>query len=255
MVERKVVFNPEQLLNDQAGALRTFFGKETLPPPPQELLEFVERSSELGFTFEPYFEPSVRFTQDSNYPGWLVKPNLWFWEQIRKGNISQDAAILSGQWAAMEALQMPNYDNGKQLYENDPLGPILERLRKDKKIAAPNWCKDIPPISRFGLSSGQIKGYVVPLFVEHTKIKATAEKAEVRIPPYMSWNFRGNIAHPEWGKTDTSEWFAESIWGAFSLCGGNRDHGGLADVEETYKTSNSGHIGFRLSAVFSPSKS
>lgn len=240
--------SPEQLLSDQKSALETFFGQEALPPePPKALMEFVERANEQGFTFELYFEPNVVFTKDANYPGWRVKPDTWFWEQIREGNILADAAVLSGRWAAMEAIQKPEYDGGKQLHENDSLAPILERLRKEGKITIPDWCSLIPSTSRFGISFDEITKYVVPEFAQVTQIEA--EQAQV--PPYIAFNFRGNVAHPEWGETNTWERFADSFGGGSRLVGGRRVRGGLAYVGYGWRGVRSDCVGFRLRVVSS----
>ena len=240
--------NPEQLVVDQTQILERFFGQEAIPEPPKALLEFVERTAELGFTFEPYFEPRVQFSQDSNYPGWHVKPVTWLYDQIKRGNVSPDAITLSGNWAAMEAIQKPEYDGGKQLYENDPLAPILEKLRNDGKIAVPNWCRHIPSTSRFGVSHDEITKCIVPEFATMAQIEA--EQASV--PPYTTFNFRGNIAHPEWGETNTWEWFADSFEDDYRLVGGDSGRGGLADVYYDWSGNRGGRVAFRLRVV-SPS--
>src|SRR3990167_9715917 len=106
MAERPIS-SGQTLVRAQAETLDRFFGKEAIPQPPGELLEFVERTTELGFTFEPYFEPAVTFSEQASYPGWRVKPESWFWRMIKEGKISQESARLSGTWMAMEALQKP----------------------------------------------------------------------------------------------------------------------------------------------------
>src|SRR3990167_936143 len=122
MAERAAVrLNPRELSANQTHNLEEFFGRETTPEPPKELLEFVERTNVKGFTFEPYLEPGRQFPQDAEYPGWRVKPQPWFYEQIRQNNISPDAARLPLGWAAMETIVRPDYDGGRQLYQNDAL--------------------------------------------------------------------------------------------------------------------------------------
>lgn len=248
MAERlAILHDSEALLGEQTKALETFFGHEALPEPPKALMEFIERTTEQGFTFEPYFEPRVIFTRDSNYPGLVVKPSPWFFEEIRSGNISSDAASLSGQWTAMEAMQKPDYDGGQQLYENDLLASILERLRKDGKIAVPDWCQHIPAVSRFGVSWDEIAKYIVPQFADLAHI----DSRQVGLPSYIAFNFRGNAFHPEWGETNTWEWFADSFRGAYRLFGGCSDYGGLANVHYRWSADRHDDLGFRSRVDFS----
>ena len=249
MAERALTLpSPEQLVIDQTQVLESFFGHEALPKPPESLLEFIERTKELGFSFELYFEPKVTFTDDSNYPGLVVKPHPWLFEQIGKGNVEPDSASLSGQWAAMEGLQKPEYDDGKQLYENDPLAPVLEQLRIDGKIPVPDWCRHIPTISRFGISPEEIDKYVVPAFSELSGAdkQITAGELVAGLSPWAAWFYRGNTIHPEWGQTNTWEWFANNFGTAHRLIGGRRDDGGLAGVHYRWRDRRRDGIGFRF---------
>ena len=248
MTERAAVtLNPSELLAGQTHNLEKFFGQEALPEPPKELLEFIERTSEKGFTFEPYLEPGRQFPQDAQYPGWRVKPQQWFYDQIRQGNISPDAARLPLGWAAMETIIRPNYDGGKQLYENDALAPILEDLRKRGRIAVPDWCKHIPSISRFGVSQKEISGFVASRFVDEIG-KVHAQNVDATT--YMAFNYLGNIAHPEFGEANTWERFSDKFGGDGRLIGGYSGHGGLARVCYDSSGGHVGRVGFRLRVVF-----
>lgn len=230
MAERRN--SPDQkLVRTEARALSRFFGKETIPQPPRELLEFLERTTKIGLTLEPYFEPAVTFSKQTSYPGWQVKPDPWFWEMIRKGNILPEAVRLSGTWMAMEALPKPNYTDGTQLHQNDALAPILEKLRGQGGIKIPDWCKHIPATSRFGISPSEIEEHIIPAFVETYQ----PQDAKVSLPCYMSWNYRGNIAHPEWGETTTFEWFKDRFGSGGRLYGGDSGNGGLGFVSSIWR--------------------
>lgn len=248
MLERlRTLPHPEALAAEQTRVLE-FFGREVVPKPPPALMEFVERTTEQGFSFELYFEPKVVFTPDSSYPGLVVKPNPWLFEQIREGKISPDAASLSAQWAAMEGFPKPEYDGGKQLYENDPLAPELEKLRKNGKIAVPDSCRHIPSISRFGTSPEEIASCIVPVFAEISQIGNQIKAGELKAgtPHWASWFYRGITAHREWSLTATWESLANKFGVDHRLIGGRRDHGGLADVSYGWCGSHSGTGGFRL---------
>src|SRR3990167_8916288 len=158
--------SPEQLLAEQTSALEAFFGEEALPQPPKELMEFLERIHDLGFSFEPYLKRDIVLAQDSEFPGWKVKPNSWLWEQINAGKVSPDAVRLKIGWAAMETIVRPNYDGGKQLHENDPLAPILEDLRKAGHIVVPDYVEHVPSVSRFAVSALEVEGPVIARFAQ-----------------------------------------------------------------------------------------
>ena len=128
------------------------------------------------------------------------------------------------------------------------MAPIPEKLRNGGKIAVPDWCRHIPSTSRFGVSHDEITKCIVPEFATMAQIEA--EQASV--PPYTTFNFRGNIAHPEWGQTNTWEWFANSFGGDSRLFGGGSDYGGLAYVYFDWSDYHRDDVAFRLRVV-SPS--
>ena len=249
----RIVVAQEKLLVEQRDVVERFRGKEVFPEPPKALLEFVERTAEQSFTFEPYLEPDLMFSQDADYPGWRVRPNLYFWDLIKSGRLSPDAARLSLGWVAMEAIRRPPYDGGMQMYENDPLAPKLEQLRNDGKIAVPYWCKHMLSTSRFGISAEEIDNHIVPVFARLSQIEDQIKVGKIKagIPPYMAFNYRGNTAHPEWGETNTSEWFADETRDGYRLFGGSSDRGGLANVDDGDPGGHDDDIGFRLQVVFS----
>ena len=249
----RIVVAQEKLLVEQRDVVERFRGKEVFPEPPKALLEFVERTAEQVFIYELYLEPNALFTQTSDYPGWRVRPNPYFWDLIKSGRLSPDAARLSLGWVAMEAIRRPPYDGGMQMYENDPLAPKLEQLRNDGKIAVPYWCKHIPLTSRFGISAREIDNHIVPVFAQLSQIEEQIKAGTIKagIPPYMAFNFRGNTAHPEFGETDTAEWFADETRDGRRLSGGDSGSGGLACLDDWIPGYHDGDIGFRLQVVFS----
>lgn len=246
MAERLGSTDVARLHAEQSETINRFFGKEILPEPPRELKEFIERTSKLGFTFEPYLSPGKHFSLDSDYPGWIVRPQAWFFDQIKRGNISPDSARLPLQWAAMETIKRPAYDGGRQLYENDALAQILEELREEGQIVIPEWCRHIPVVSRFGTSPQEISGPIAARFAEAAKVDA----ANVDAPTYMAFNYLGNIAHPEFGQADTVEWFADEFKRGHRLFGGLSDDGGLTYVDCLSSDTHLGAIGFRLRVAF-----
>lgn len=63
----------------------------------------------------------------------------------------------------------------------------------------------------------------------------------------LEFNIGGNRAHPEWGKTNTSEWLRDKVFAARGrLGGGDSDVGGLARVLGWDASDRDGSVGFRL---------
>ena len=154
-------------------------------------------------------------------------------------------------WAAMEAVQKPPYDGGRQLYENDPLASMLEGLRERGNIEVSEWCRRIPAVSRFGVSPLELERHVYPLFARN----AGVDQSQVG-NSYVAFLYRGNTAHPEWGKTNTAEWFTkDKLRDGRRLLGGRSDFGGHGDVGDWYVGDHHGDVGFRLRVVFPSQKS
>lgn len=229
----------KQLIRIEREALSAFFGKDiAVPKPPQELFVTLEEMLELGITgFEPHFLPRVSFTEKSKIPGWKVRPNPWFWQKIQDGSVSADAATLQKGWYLVDGRQKPNYDNGQQRYKDDYAEPIMQELRETGKIQK---CSFVPDISRFGASPDEIEQVILPEI-----IRITGTKGEISNKRYIEFNIWGNMFHSEWGQTDTSEWFADRLWGGDRrLRGGRSDLGGLARVSGLWSGVRDDDIAF-----------
>ena len=249
-VETKIVEplpSSEHLVIAEKQALSAFFGKDiAVSEPPQELFQTLEQMSKLGITgFEPHFLPQVSLTEKDKFPGWKVRPESWFWKQIKDGKISADSATLQAGWYLVDGRQKPNYDNGQQRYENDYLEPIMADLRKTGKIQK---YSSVPDISRFGASPDKIEGIILPEVV-----RITGAKGETSPKRYIELNIWGNMFHPKWGQTNTSEWFADNFGDSYRLVGGHSDYGGLAHVYGPWSDDRHDHIAFSPVVRF-PSK-
>ena len=249
----EILPTPEQLVASEKEAWKQFLGKEiNIPEPPQQLFEAARLAIEHGITsFEAHLLPKLELKQNSKFPGWHIKPEEWYWQKIKEGEIAKDAARLPGVWVLVDGAQKPNYDDGKQLYENDGFGQILLRLREEGRIETPNSYSHVPRTSRFA---------VTPIERETHFYQALAEvlnvgKDKVRITREIESNIIGNIHHPEWGQTNTSEWFDDKFGDGRRLVGGRSDYGGLARVDCNWRDDRLGNVGFRPLIVFSSSKS
>lgn len=247
----------QELVMREKITLRKFFGREIhVPAPPIEMtIESLHHWESLGF--EPHYLPPedlVDMTCDStgqiiaikpkSLPGWKQKPEDWFFEQIKDGKVFQDATILPGCWVLIDTRQKPDYKkDGEQMYENDPLAPVLEKLR-EANIIEDYRVKD----SRFYLSAEELeKPEVIAAFAE----ALGTSPQNLSLPSAMEFTVLSNIHHPKWGETNSSEWFRDSRdAGSERLCGGTPVVGSLLYIFGCPTEGRNDRIGFRLIIQF-----
>jgi len=128
-----VLLFPEQFVAEEQKILTSALVREIiLPPLPQDLMVAMRRAKEIGWIqAAAHFLPKIELKQNSEFPGLTVKLGDWYWQQIREGKIAKDAATLGGMWAIFDGSQKPQYDDGKQMYENDLFAPLLTQLREE----------------------------------------------------------------------------------------------------------------------------
>lgn len=212
----------------------------------QEVSDILQRAEKVGIkTLEAYHLSGVALTQDANVEGWNKKPEQWYWDQIANGNITPNSAKLPDSWVLIDKTARPDYKDGKQLHANDPLGTLLARLRKDKKIEK---IKGIPETSRFGISHDELTQVVLPEIAKLLGIEASA----VRLPREIEFNVIGNFKYPEWGRTNTWEWLIDKFEDGHRLVGGCSGGGGLARVLCVLSDGHDGEIAFRPLVAISP---
>ena len=217
----------EHLIATEKQALSAFFGKDiAVPEPPAELFQTLEKMSKLGITgFEPHFLPQFSLTEEDQLPGWKVKPNPCFWLDIKAGRFPADAATLQEGWYLVDKRKKPNYHMDKQRYENDYVEPIIQDLRKTDKIKKDNF--RMPETSRFRVTPDEIEQVILPEIV-----RIIGTKGELTNKRYIEFNVWGNMFYPEWGQTNTCEWFADKLGDDRWLRGGNSSqlYNGLENV-------------------------
>lgn len=243
--------NAEKLAAGQRQAIARFFGAE-IPAPPDRLFEVAERiREERLFRAEPFYLPKRSLAAGLQIPGLKVPLDPWLNEQIREGKIAQDADMLSGQWVIFDVSGRPNYDNGRQMYsDSNGLGEILADLRDQGKIEVPDYYRRVPKNSRFAVSADEIDGS--GRFVADRVVAVLGLQADeiVTTPPYVVINYIGNLAHPEFGQANTSEWFADKFGRGDRLYGGLSGYGGLSRVYYWPSDYHYGLMGFRLQVSF-----
>lgn len=220
--------------------------KLVVPADPPEIAEVWKKK---GFTNFDFFHLSAHeFESNGDYPGWNVKPESWFWENVKNGRISSGATRLYDMLIAIDHAQKPNYNKGMQLYPNDPFGDILRKLRQEGKIKVPKELKHIPDTSRFGISSEELIEHVLPAIAWVLEV----DSSQVGLPTETEVNIISNLYHREWGDTNTCEWMQDRFEGDghLRLIGGFSANG-LEYVRRLPSDGRDDNVGFRPLVVLS----
>lgn len=228
-------------------ALKGFFGKDIqVPQPPTELFKTLDAMEERGIArFEIHYLPGVELSPEGKLPGWKVKPELWFWQQIKDGGIAKDAANLRAGWYLVDGRGKPNYGYGRQRYEDDGwFQTTIDELRASNRIQK---FSDVVSGSRFGVSANEVEQVILPEFAKSLKTTGL-----VRTPREIEFNVLGNIHHPEWGNTNTWELMNDKFELDGRLFGGYSVSGGLASVSYGWVLHRDGFMAFRSLVEFSP---
>lgn len=175
---------------------------------------------------------------------------LYGW--IREKSVDADADTLPGQWIIWDATKRPRYNEGRQMYpDTKRFKQLLASLREiEDGIEVPRAYAYVPKESRFAISHDEIDGNRNLVAGKIAKILALQEGEVISTPTSAVFNYIGNLAHPELGKVDTSEWFRNSFGHGGRLVGGHSLFGGLSDVDRWRSDDRAGGIGFRLQVSF-----
>lgn len=250
--ERLVLPSVDQLVVSAKKELKNKFGRDfEVPTPPAILFEDLQNFADRGIKGldDAYYQPDLLLAKDDKF--WkrkgIVKPGSYFWQQIENGNFPQEVATLEEGWFVGDSRVKPMYDNGQQRYgEDDYMEPLMAYLRGSNRIEK---YSGVPDYSRAGASPREIEGIILPEFA-----LLSGAKGIVRNRRYMEFNVRGNIAHREYGQTNTWEWFGDPVFRVVGrLIGGHSDVGGLASVSVVSVVLRLGGAGFSPVVAF-PSK-
>lgn len=279
--------NTPQLVDYILLETNSFFDERHLvkTPHPDLIKKLIEArkflSNEGWGQFDPIYIPSKQLKPDDQYPGWSIKPQESYWDEVSrwKGSafqkycpalsLQEEAARLQGYWGLLETIPRPSFEDGQQSYKDDPLGTFLEKLRD--VISNPQLFPDVPPTSRSGVGAFNLYNYLFPrLLREWGLVNEFGEaRAEVKLLSGIELNYIGNL-RPNYGLGESNtaeelrdlfigcEW-VPTLGGArmmplfynYRLIGGNSDLGGLAHIgaipnkPDSYKER-----GFRCLIVF-----
>lgn len=219
-----------------------FFGQEF------GLSEFVQTLQKYGrqkimrwqkLGLEPHFLPKVRMMKEDNYPGWKIKPNGWFYQQVAEGQILRNingelveigTVALEGITVLIDTRLKPAFNSGKQMYANDNLlGPFIKKLRKEDKIARYKYG---PQDSRFGVSTDEWENQIKPVLSQKFGLDQNQLRLERAIEANVIPQLYPYLPRKDDGRTKTQVWYEEYFEGRDSrLYGGDSDGGGLANVD------------------------
>lgn len=241
--------------------LNTFFGKKVaIPKPPHAFLEAKKRIEDKGVrTFDPIYFPDAPFVKEAEYPGWIVRPSQEFWQASRwQPNMAQAQRqgykgmnALKGCWALIDKSKRPGYNDGQQIFDDDPLKPILEELRE--KVNIDSVTTSVPHASRFGIPPHIQDTYVFPRLVNEWNLTNLKDSGKLNIGRLtgMEFNFAGNLRYNHFGESDTAEWLQDicgvpdygprmdvvMVYG-HRLIGGSSRRGGLEHIDLRQSDSN-----------------
>ncbi|PIT94183.1 hypothetical protein COU00_00335 [Candidatus Falkowbacteria bacterium CG10_big_fil_rev_8_21_14_0_10_43_11] len=251
----------ERILNRERQCYRQFFGQEfDLEILAEKLQAYGEEKiqqqwKKLGL--EPHFLPQILLAQDSTFPGWKVKPEKWFYQEVDAGEIlrqhnggslvvDHDACQLEGIAVLIDTRLKPAYDNGQQMYKDyNLLGPVVERLRQEGKIS-----NHTPQTSRFNVSADEGEKTVRPALAEFIGLPTDQLRLERTIEANVISQLYPNMPRKNDGQTNTWVWYEEYFSGrGFRLRGGDAVFGGLAFVNHSVAGSHWVYESFRPLAV------
>ncbi|HEU0050426.1 MAG TPA: hypothetical protein VFQ60_00015 [Patescibacteria group bacterium] len=259
----------DEIILRERQALREFFGKEILVPPPpkqatrERILEWRQLGLELHY-LPPISMAEIRRGPEGEilevipieFPGWKKKPGRQYtrnqeygidlFDKVKSGALDPSVFNLPGAWVLFDSCEKPNYGGE---YANDPLAQALEELRK-KKIVENFEVKG----SRFHLSPQELENpKVLTAFAKVLNLDAIPGLI-IDIPRVIEFNLLGNIYYPQWGTTSAYEWFSDKCqYGGQRFYGGRSFVGGLSyilSVSPKDRGDRSVDIGFRLIARF-----
>jgi len=247
------------ILEKERKAHLVFFGREF------NLSDFDETLKKYGegkvkewkkLLLEPHFLPEVEISRKAVFPGFKVRPDSHCYEVVYQdrvlrmieGELQPDrkAHWLLGQTILIDTRLKPAYDGGKQMWQNENLlGPIIEKLRKDEKIVNSQYG---PQSSRFEVSDLNWDEQIKPVLAKNLNLPFF--RLERAIEGIVIPQIYLDMPRKDDGTTDTWVWYEEYFGDRSNrLDGGDSAYGGLAVVRWFYSGDRWSFGSFRPLAV------
>lgn len=175
----------------------------------------------------------------------------WIKETEREVRWRKPNKTLTGTWVLIDGRQIPNYQDGQQMYGDDYLAPIIgreqDRIERHNK-SRPNRT---PHGSRFAPGIGST-GFLEASFIleEFAKVIGV-DMEQVRLPTAIEFNVLGNMHHPEWREATCYELVKDGLEDGGAIVPSLYSSDAFGDrLEEPTMTMGADGIGFRPIVVF-----
>lgn len=200
-------------------------------------IEQVTRWKHRGF--EIHFLPNVLMSQGNEYPGWKIKPEDWYYNQVAKGKIfrrdSSDQLNpvkqikLGGEVVLVDIRLKPAYDDDKQMFFQDTLvGGVVSMLRDKGDVAK---YKHGDQTSRFGVLATEWQEYIRPALAKEFGVQTDHVRLETSIERNVLSQLYSHMPRYKDGETNTWVWDEEYFKDvSYQLRGGDSGYGGLVGV-------------------------
>lgn len=248
-----------EILETERRAHVNFFGVEF------DLSEFEATLKKYGenkveewgrLLLETHFLPEIEIAIKADFPGFKVRPDNHCYEVVYQGKVlrmidgklqpDKKAHWLLGQTVLIDTRLKPAYNDDRQMWENDNLlGPIIEKLKKDGKITRSQY---VPQPSRFEVSDLDWDKEIRPALAE--KLNLPSLRLERAVEAVVIPQIYTHMPRKDDGTTNTWVWYEEYFGGRFyRLNGGYSGYGGLAGVSWSYSGVHWVNRSFRPLAV------
>ena len=232
----------EKFAAKTARMLSKRFGKrilvDSLPP------EFTDENLARWATFnmKPVFLPREDIGATRKLKN-FTKLGQWFYDRVGDGKIKPihpdlPPTLLRGCWHLADFTVSADYTDGSQVFINDPLVPIITKLREQKLVGK---YENTPMGSRFAITPDEWQDCVLA----HVASKLGVTRAQMCLERAVESSAIGNLYDPNRGKFNVWEWFEDPFEGSGRLCGGRRGGGGLAGVDCHWRYDRNGDIAAR----------
>lgn len=234
------------LPSQMASILSQRFNKVIEVPPLPSICTQDNLTRWERFNLKPVFLPNEEIRQIltvTELKDW-IKLNDRFYRLLDEGRIARDSAWLLGDWVLADFTDLENNTSQeeyklREIYKDDPLSPVIERLRWEGKIGKLTnkyWQNAIQPGSRFAITHYEWGDVVCPAIAKKLGIR------EVRLERAIEFNAIANLYHPNRNKFLSQEFFEdiEDIYTTtstrgemFLSCHGSGSFGGETSIGAT----------------------
>jgi hypothetical protein len=212
----------DKLISKTAKLLSKWFGKKITVDPLPAWFTLENLAKAVVFNLRPVFFPDEEISENRLLRNW-VKPGKWFYQKINEGKIAVDSAKLRRGWYLADFSVGVDYNDGIQVFPDDPLVPIIARLREEKKVGK---YEKTPMDSRFAI----VPKDEWPLVLAEITKDLGLKPEQLRLERAIEFNAIGNLYDKNRGKFNCWDWFTDNFEDSDWLFGGHRGYGGMADV-------------------------